>query len=367
MHFHRHGRRFKAQQRTALDQAQPQENLPNLVRPDCTSLVIGVVAPFWCIFAPRMAFMVCAGDLRVALPASEAVQGHILMHVEPLARSMHNGMAHLFLIKELRKERMGTISSRLYRSAALMGLALAGSMAAQAQTAAPAEAPAAAPAAAPTPDNTYSFNVGLISDYRYRGISQSRLKPAISGGFDYSHVSGFYAGTWLSSIKWIKDAGGGSDAEWDVYGGYKGTAGPIGYDVGLLHYHYPSHHLAVSPNTTEVYGAVTWEMVTLKYSHAFTNLFGFADSKNSGYLDLSANFDLGNGWSVVPHVGRQVIRHNSPYSYTDYSVTLNKDFGNGLSASAAIVGTNADKTLYVTPSGRFTGKTAVVVGVKYSF
>ena len=108
-------------------------------------------------------------------------------------------------------------------------------------------------------------------------------------------------------------------------------------------------------------------MVTLKYSHALTNLFGFADSKGSGYLDLSANFDLGDGWSVVPHVGRQWIRHNSAYSYTDYAVTVNKDFGNGLVASAGVVGTNADKALYVTPSGRFTGRTAVFAAIKYSF
>ena len=114
-------------------------------------------------------------------------------------------------------------------------------------------------------------------------------------------------------------------------------------------------------------GALSYSVVTLKYSHALTNLFGFADSKGSGYLDLSANFDLGDGWSVVPHVGRQWIRHNSAYAYTDYAVTVNKDFGNGLVASAGVVGTNADKALYVTPSGRFTGRTAVFAAIKYSF
>lgn len=226
---------------------------------------------------------------------------------------------------------------------------------------------AAAPEAAPTPEHTFSFNAAVTSDYRYRGISQSRLKPAISAGADYSHSSGLYVGTWLTSIKWVKDAGGDAPMEWDVYGGYKGTAGPISYDVGVLRYQYPNAKLAVSPNTTEIYGGLTYNIVTVKYSHSLTNLFGFDDSKGSGYLDLSANFDLGDGWSVVPHVGRQWIRHNSPFSYTDYSVTLNKDFGNGLSASAAIIGTNADKALYVTPSGRFTGKTALVVGLKYSF
>ena len=253
---------------------------------------------------------------------------------------------------------------RILPSALLAALALCASSAAFAQTTAPAAAPAVAE---PTPEHSFSFNVAVTSDYRYRGISQSRLKPAISAGADYAHASGFYAGTWLTTIKWVKDAGGDAPMEWDVYGGYKGTAGPLGYDVGLLHYNYPRHRLGVSPNTTELYGALSWNVLTLKYSHSLTNLFGFADSKHSGYLDLTANFDLGDGWSVVPHVGRQWIRHNSASSYTDYSVTVNKDFGKGLVASVGVVGTNADKALYTTPSGKFTGRTGVVATLKYSF
>lgn len=217
------------------------------------------------------------------------------------------------------------------------------------------------------PDYTLSFNVGAVSDYRYRGISQSRLKPALQGGADFAHSSGAYLGVWGSTIKWIKDGGGGASAEIDLYGGYKGTAGAIGYDVGLLTYQYPSHDLAVSPNTTELYAAGTFGPATLKYSHSVTNLFGFADSKNSYYLDLSAGFDLGSGWSVTPHIGYQKVKNNSDFSYTDYAVTLGKDFGNGLTASAAIVGTDSDDRLYVTPAGKHTGKTGLVLGVKYSF
>jgi uncharacterized protein (TIGR02001 family) len=219
---------------------------------------------------------------------------------------------------------------------------------------------------APEPDYTLSYNVGLVTDYRYRGISQSRLKPALQGGVDYVRKSGLYVGTWASTIKWIKDAGGDAPLEIDVYGGYKGEAGPIAYDVGVLRYQYPRHRLVISPNTTEIYAAGTFGPATLKYSHAVTNLFGFADSKRSGYLDASANFDLGTGWSVTPHVGHQKVRNNSAFSYTDYAVTVVKDLGNGFSASAAVVGTDADRTLYVTPAGKFTGKTALVLGVKYS-
>lgn len=224
-------------------------------------------------------------------------------------------------------------------------------------------------AQAAEPDYTFGFNVGATTDYRFRGISQSRLDPAVYGGIDFSHKSGFYVGTWASSIKWINDAGGNADAEIDLYAGYKGSSGAVSYDLGILTYQYPSHNLGISPNTTEIYGALTYGPVTAKYSHAVTNTFGFASSDNSGYLDISAAFDLGKGWSVVPHVGHQRIAGagNGVFSYTDYALTLNYDFGNGFSASAAAIGTNAKKTSYFTPSGKATGRDGLVLGVKYSF
>jgi uncharacterized protein (TIGR02001 family) len=226
---------------------------------------------------------------------------------------------------------------------------------------------AVAQAKAPEPDYTLSYNVGAVTDYRYRGISQSRLKPALQGGVDYARKSGIYVGVWGSTIKWVKDSGGDAPVEVDLYGGYKGTVGAFGYDVGVLRYQYPRHDLAVSPNTTEVYGAATWGPATLKYSHSATNLFGFSDSKNSYYVDASATFDVGNGFSVVPHIGYQKVKNNDDFSYTDYAVTLGKDFGNGLSASAAVVATDVDHQHYVSPAGKSLGKTALVVGVKYSF
>lgn len=228
------------------------------------------------------------------------------------------------------------------------------------QTALAQQAPAA-------PETTLAFNVGAVTEYRYRGISQSRLKPALQGGVDFNHASGLYLGFWGSSIKWIKDAGGGANAELDFYGGYKTELGGVGLDVGVLRYQYPSHRLAVSPNTTELYLAGTAGPVTLKYSNSTSNLFGFANSKRSGYLDLTANFDLGDGWTLTPHVGHQKVKNVSAASYTDYSVTVAKDLGNGLSASAMIVGTDADKTVYVSPSGKFLGKSSLVLGVKYTF
>ena len=231
-------------------------------------------------------------------------------------------------------------------------------------------AQAAAPAA-PEPDYTWAFNVGAVTEYRYRGIAQTRKDPALQGGIDFSHKSGLYLGTWASTIKWIKDAGGKSDAEVDFYGGFKNTFGDsgVGYDVGVLRYQYYNNKLAVSPNTTEIYGALSYSVATLKYSHSVTNLFGFANSKTSGYLDLSATFDLGNGFSLVPHIGHQRIdgTGNGFFSYTDYSLTLGKDFGNGLSASLAAIGTDANRGAYVAPNGKSLSKGTLVAGIKYSF
>jgi uncharacterized protein (TIGR02001 family) len=237
---------------------------------------------------------------------------------------------------------------------------------AQAQTA-PAE-----------PESTLSYNVGAVTDYRYRGISQSRLKPALQGGVDYADKSGFYVGAWGSSIQWIKDTGttvgvGGikGPVEIDLYGGYKGAVGDVPYDVGFLRYEYSGNNLAkvngfANANTNEVYGAVTYGVVTAKYSHAISNLFGNPNSKNSYYVDLSANFDLGNGFTLVPHYGYQKVKNVVGASYSDYALTLNKDLGNGLTASAALVGTNANKPFY-TLVNKYNGKSGAVLGLKYSF
>ncbi len=236
-----------------------------------------------------------------------------------------------------------------------------------------AHAQAAAPAA--EPESTLAFNAGVVSEYRYRGISQSRLNPAVQGGVDYADKSGFYVGAWGSSIQWIKDAGAtDGTVELDVYGGYKGAVGDVAYDVGYLRYEYTSNKLGNvanygNANTDEVYGAVTLGAYTAKYSYALSNLFGNLNSKGSGYLDLSATYDLGEGYSLVPHVGHQTVKGagNGKYSYTDYALTLGKDLGNGFSASAALLGTDAQAGAYVSPAQKDLGKSTVVVGLKYTF
>jgi len=109
--------------------------------------------------------------------------------------------------------------------------------------------------------------------------------------------------------------------------------------------------------------------LTAKYSRSTGNIFGNLNSKGSTYLDLTANFDLGDGYTFAPHLGRQDIKNGSAFSYTDYALTLGKDLGNGLSASAAVIGTNAKTGSYVSTfaPGKQMGKSGLVVGLKYAF
>lgn len=210
-----------------------------------------------------------------------------------------------------------------------------------------------------------AFNASVTSDYRYRGISQTRLKPAVQAGADFAHASGFYLGTWGSTIKWIKDGGGDASTEVDFYGGYKTeVASGLTLDVGLLKYVYFNHELAVSPNTLEVYGALTAGPATLKVSRSTSNLFGFADSKGSMYYDLSATFDVGGGFTLTPHVGRQTVKRSGSYSYTDYALTVNKEMG-GVVWGLTAVDTNTKA--YVGANNKDLGKAGVVLSAKVNF
>jgi uncharacterized protein (TIGR02001 family) len=101
----------------------------------------------------------------------------------------------------------------------------------------------AAEAAASRHTHTLTGNVGLFSSYRFRGIDQTFGKPALQGGFDYSHASGIYVGNWNSNVS----SGAGfpeGNLEMDFYGGYKTTIGDFGIDVGGLYYYYPGSDAA---------------------------------------------------------------------------------------------------------------------------
>ena len=214
------------------------------------------------------------------------------------------------------------------------------------------------------PDHELSFNAAVTSDYRYRGISQTRLKPALQGGADYTHgPTGLYAGTWLSTIRWTKDAGGDGNVEWDIYGGKRGQlSASLSYDIGVLGYYYPSNGLRPDANTAEVYGQLGYGPAYLKYSHAVTNLFGFADSRNSSYVDIGANIDLAENLQLNLHAGHQYVSRNAAFSYTDWKVGITRKFGS-LTAAVAVLGTSTDSYAGPAPDARNLGRNAVLLTV----
>lgn len=216
------------------------------------------------------------------------------------------------------------------------------------------------------PEHAFSFNAAVTSDYRYRGLSQTRLKPALQGGADYTHnPSGFYAGTWGSTIKWIKDFGGDSDVELDFYAGKRGEiVSGVSYDFGGLYYLYPSNSLATSANTFEVYGQVGVGPAYFKYSHSTTNLFGTADSKGSGYYDIGANIEVASGLVLNLHVGRQYVANNSMYTYNDFKIGVTKDLG---FASVALAVIKADTDAYLAPNGKNLAKGGAVLTLSKTF
>lgn len=237
----------------------------------------------------------------------------------------------------------------------------------------------AAAADAPASPFTLSSNVSFVSNYLYRGISQTGARPAIQGGFDLAHASGLYAGAWGSSISWLSDANQANAAslELDTYAGYKGAVSDVSYDVGYLRYNYPGNYAAgvTKADTDEIYGALTYSIVTAKLSYTLGDLFGVSNAQGSTYFDLSANYAISDtGITLGAHYGLQTYKGstadaskaaNLDPTYSDYKLSASKDFSGyvvGLTASS----TNAGD-FYTSPQGRKLGKTTAVLSLSRSF
>jgi uncharacterized protein (TIGR02001 family) len=233
--------------------------------------------------------------------------------------------------------------------------------------AAPVVAPAAAPAAEPAkpePDFTFTGNIGIFSQYVFRGVSQTNEKPAVQGGFDMAHKSGLYAGTWLSNISWLSDCqcGVSSSLEWDLYGGWKyDLPYDLQSDLGVLYYYYPGSYPPgfTTPNTTELYAALTWKMLQVKYSYSVNNqTFGIADSRGSYYIEGNLNWDVVekvNDYigkvTIIGHVGHQSFQNNSNYTYTDWKGGVAFDVS-GYTVGLVGTGTDAKNEFYTNPYGK---------------
>ena len=117
----------------------------------------------------------------------------------------------------------------------------------------------------PPPAIQLSANTALVSDYRFRGLSLSNRNPAIQGGIDVSHESGFFIGTWASSIA----ANGGANMELDLYGGYAMTRGGVSYSIQALGYVYPGasggNYFEFSGTASKTFGPATAQVQIAYY------------------------------------------------------------------------------------------------------
>jgi uncharacterized protein (TIGR02001 family) len=231
----------------------------------------------------------------------------------------------------------------------------------------PAPAAAAAPAAEPAkpePDFTATANIGIFSQYVFRGVSQTDEKPAVQGGFDLSHKSGLYVGTWLSNISWISDGDPRASAslEWDLYGGWKYDL-PYDFqtDLGMLYYYYPGSYPPnfTTPDTFELYAALNWKMLQVKYSYSVNNqTFGIPDSRGSYYVEGNLNWDIVDKVNdyigkitLIGHVGHQSFANNSNYTYTDWKGGVAFDLS-GYTIGLVGTGTDAKSEFYTNRYGK---------------
>jgi uncharacterized protein (TIGR02001 family) len=190
-----------------------------------------------------------------------------------------------------------------------------------------------APAVLAPPASPYTFtaNVNAVTDYYFRGLTQTWGQPAIQGGFDASHTSGLYAGFWASNVSGNQFAGGSLETDW--CGGYSHKLNDdFTLGAGLIYYWYPNanYNQAAgcattacadqSYNTFEGNLSAAWKFLTFKWSYAFTDYFGAnqstgydGDTNGTMYFDLSANYPLKvlGGLNIIAHVG-----------YTHYSAEV---------------------------------------------
>jgi len=245
---------------------------------------------------------------------------------------------------------------------------------------APAPAPAPAPAAAePAPPYTLTGNFGIYSQYIFRGLTQTDTKPAFQGGFDFTHESGFYLGTWGSNISWISDSGAcghGCSLEWDVYGGWKKVWNEEwGLDVGVLQYFYPGSYNPgfSSANTTELYIAGSWKWLSLKFSDSVSGkTFGVPNSRGTWYLDLTAAYPINDQWTAIGHVGRQEYHgnnngfDNSALNYTDWKLGATYTFAGSWTVGGYWTDTNTNSSVY-TIAGKNIGKSTGTAFIQKTF
>lgn len=232
----------------------------------------------------------------------------------------------------------------------------------------------AAVLASPAATAGVTGNVGAVSNYLFRGVEQSLSSdPAVQGGIDFAHDSGFYAGTWISNTEFVGYNGALVSYETDVYAGFTFKVGGLGLDAGVLYYYYRDD---TALNTLEAYIGATLGPVTGKVYYT-PEYFGAVDAQGDDvgglYATLSAALPLSDTLTITPQVGMssgdgpEAFFGNDPDTlepdgeYVDYSVTLTKALDAGMSFSLAVIGTTLDTTAYPKDDEK------IVIGLKKTF
>lgn len=176
----------------------------------------------------------------------------------------------------------------------------------------------------------FSANIGVTSNYMWRGITQTGDDAAVSGGIDYAHESGFYLGTWASNVDFGDDLGG-SQYEIDFYGGFAGEAAGLGYDLGVIYYAYPSADSTVAEpqadelDFTEIYGIVSYEWAEAGVYYTVDTEAGGDDSH--WYYYGAVSFEVAPEWTVGGTVGHYDLDGGSDNDFTHYQLDVTKSAG----------------------------------------
>jgi len=183
-----------------------------------------------------------------------------------------------------------------------------------------------------------SANIGATNNYLWRGVTQTTNAAAISGGIDYSHGSGFYAGTWASNADWADSM----TYELDFYAGFSGDLGEgFGYDVGYIYYAYDSD---AESDFSEVYASISYDAFSITYSTLADSDAG-GDFGDDTYISGDAEFEISEGLALGLHIGRYDF--DAGGDYTDYGVSLSKDGFTFTIADTDIDGADGDVNFVV--------------------
>ncbi|MEC8882961.1 MAG: TorF family putative porin [Pseudomonadota bacterium] len=193
---------------------------------------------------------------------------------------------------------------------------------------------------------TPSANISYVSQYLFRGIQQSNENMAIQGGFDVSHSSGLYLGTWSSNVLFADAIGAGTTSstsiENNLYGGFAKDIGKFSLDMGGIYYLYPDATSSLDYNFGELYASLSTEISTVSLSTGInvSNEF-YAKSGRAVYGNASISVPVADSLTLSAAIGRQYIERPSVYgvdsNYYDYSAGLEYAFNDTYAAGLSFV------------------------------